>query len=235
MSRSAVEGLDVVVVDVLRATTTIAYAISRGAKVLPLADAALARTHAGTGAILVGEHLGKRLDGFDCNNSPTELAAFDLANKTVVIATTNGTKAVAACAGAHRIFAGALTNAPALARFLCRDGELARDLAIVCAGRSTGALASEDLLGAGAVIAGVIAAVTEATRPAADLWIADGARVACDLFTREREDLLRALRSSDAAQELIDQGNTGDVDIAALHAAHDAVPVLEGGMFVPCG
>ena len=80
-----------------------------------------------------------------------------------------------------------------------------------------------------------MAAVTEATRPGADLWIADGARVACDLFTRQREDLLRALRSSDAEQELIDQGNTGDVDTAAMHASHDAVPVLEGGMFVPCG
>ena len=229
MSKAAVEGLDVVVVDVLRATTTIAYAISRGARVLPLADPAEARTH--TGAILVGEHLGKRLDGFDCNNSPTELAAFDLADKTVVIATTNGTKAIAACATAQRIFAGALTNAPALARYLCSGGELARDLAIVCAGRSTGALAAEDLLGAGAIAV----AVTECTRAGADLWIADGARVACDLFTRQREDLLRALRSSDAAQELIDQGNAGDVDFAAAHASNEAVPVLEGGMFIAAG
>jgi 2-phosphosulfolactate phosphatase len=215
MSPGAVDGLDVVVVDVLRATTTIAYAISRGATVLPLADEHEARTRAAAidGAILAGEHLGKRLDGFDCNNSPTELAAFDLAGKTVVIATTNGTKAVAACASAHRIFAGALTNAPALARFLCTGGELA----------------SEDLLGAGAVVAAVI----EATRPGGDLWIADGARVACDLFTRAREDLLRALRSSDAAQELIDHGNASDVDTAGAHAAHDAVPLLQGGMFVP--
>src|SRR5690349_8055889 len=149
MTQKAIDGIDVVIVDVLRATTTIAFAVSPGARVLALADDAEAIERArafGVAAILAGENMGTQLAGFHCNNSPTELARFDLANKTVVMVTTNGTKAIAACGSAQRVFAGSLANAPALGRALCKTGELERDLAIVCAGRNTGALAFEDLL-----------------------------------------------------------------------------------------
>ncbi|MBA3501523.1 MAG: 2-phosphosulfolactate phosphatase, partial [Deltaproteobacteria bacterium] len=181
----------------------------------------------GAHAILVGEQQGKRLPGFHCNNSPTELAAFDLDGKTVVITTTNGTKAVAACADAHRIFAGALTNAPALGRFLCARGELERDVAVVCAGRSTGALAFEDLLGAGAIVDAIVAG-----SPPANLWVTDGARVAHELFERYRAGLAEAVHSSDAARELVEQGGGGDVDTAGALGACESVPLLREGAFV---
>ena len=239
MSAKAIAGIDVVIVDVLRATTTIAYAVSRGASVLPLADEheALARgAELGDRAILVGEHMGRRLPGFHCNNSKAELAAHELAGKTVVITTTNGTKAVVACAGAHRVIAGAITNAGAVGRFLRGDDRHRaplegrcdqRDVAIVCAGRSTGALALEDLLGAGAIAAAIAAH--------SDVWLADGTRVAHDVFVRARDDLAAAIRSSDAAQDLIEQGNVADVIDAAVHDAHASVPVLQGAMFVAAG
>lgn len=216
ISAKATAGLDVVIVDVLRATTTIVFAVSRGARVMPVADEAeaLAKGRA-LGAVLVGEHLGKRLEGFDCNNSQAELGALALAGKTVVITTTNGTKAIAACAEAHQIIAGALTNASAVAEHLAAG---TRDIALVCAGRSTGALASEDLLGAGAI--------AHAVRARAAIWIADGARVAIELFERGA-----TVASSDAAEELIAQGNRADVDAAAMHDAHTVVPVLRDGCF----
>jgi 2-phosphosulfolactate phosphatase len=228
LSAKAVADLDVVIVDVLRATTTIAFAVSRGARVLPLADEAdaLARGGMDADAILVGERMGKRLDGFHCNNSPCELGAFALGGRVVILTTTNGTQAVAACANARRIFAGALTNAPALGRHLCTTGSLERDLAIVCAGRNTGAIAYEDMLGAGAVVD----AVTSAARPD-NLWLADGARLARDLFTRERAQLASAVESSDAAQELLAQGNA-DVAEAATYGSIDSVAYLSDGMFV---
>jgi 2-phosphosulfolactate phosphatase len=228
---TAVEGVDAVIVDVLRATTTIAFAVSRGAHVLALADEQDARERGaqlGDRAILVGERMGQRLAGFHCNNSPTELGALQLADKVVVITTTNGTQAVAASARAHRIFTGALTNAPALARYLCRSGELERDVAIICAGRSTGALAMEDLLGAGAIAS----AILDAVGPDADLWVADGARVALELFRREQPRLIDAVRDSDAAEELIDHGAAADVGVAAMLGAVSAVPCLRDGMFV---
>jgi 2-phosphosulfolactate phosphatase len=231
MSSKAVTGVDVVIVDVLRATTTIAFAVSRGASVLTLADEkdALAQgATLGDRAILVGERMGQRLEGFHANNSPTELAALALANKVVVLTTTNGTQAVAACATANRVFAGAITNAGALGRYLCPGGSLERDVAIVCAGRSTGALALEDLLGAGAITA----AIAAATSPDANLWIADGARVALDLFDRERADLAAAVARSDAAEEILEHGAGADVALAGQLDSVATVPLLRDGRFV---
>jgi 2-phosphosulfolactate phosphatase len=222
-----------VIVDVLRATTTIAFAVSRGARVLALADDAEALARAkqlGDTAILAGEHMGTQLPGFHCNNSPTELARFDLAGKTVVMVTTNGTKAIAACETAQRVFAGALVNAPALGRALCKTGELERDLAIICAGRNTGALALEDMLGAGAIAS----AVEEATR-GGDLWLADGARLARDFFHLHRPDLSRAVAGSDAAQELVEKGYADDVVTCGTLGELVTAPYLVGGLFTAYG
>lgn len=233
LAAAAVDGLDVVIVDVLRATTTIAFAVASGARVLPLAsvEAALARGRAlGARAIVVGERDGLRLPGCDCNNSPTELAALPLRGKIVVLTTTNGTPAVAACARARRIFAGALTNAPALGAQLCGRGGLARDLAIVCAGRATGALALEDLLGAGAVAAAVVAASRRAGAPAP--WLADSARLASEQFRSARARLDAALRRTDAGRELIARANRADVAAAAAYGTVTAVPRMKGEMFV---
>jgi 2-phosphosulfolactate phosphatase len=234
MTQKAIDGLDVVIVDVLRATTTIVFAVSRGARVLPLADDAEAIERArvlGDAAILAGEHLGTQLAGFHCNNSPTELAKLDLANRTVVMVTTNGTRAIAACASAQRVFAGALTNAPALGRALCRNGALERDLAIVCAGRNTGALAFEDLLGAGAIAS----AVVESAAPGADLWLADGARLARNVFEQHRPDLSCAVASSDAAQELVEKGYADDVVTCGTLGEVMTVPLLVDGQFAVYG
>lgn len=230
LSADAVAGLDVVIVDILRATTTIAFAVAAGARVLPLASAedALARGRAlGERAILVGERMSQRLPGFHCNNSPTELAALALRRKTVVLTTTNGTQAVVACAAARRIFAGAITNAPALGAHLCARGTLARDLAIVCAGRNTGALALEDLLGAGAIAAAVVAAAGRDR-----VWLADGARLALAEFRRARRGIHAAIRQTDAGRDLVALGQRADVAAASAHGAVSTVPRMKGGIFV---
>jgi 2-phosphosulfolactate phosphatase len=224
----AVAGLDVVIVDVLRATSTIVFAVSQGARVMSLADEADALAQGqrlGAKAILVGERMGQPLPGFHCNNSVAELSTLALRGRVVVLTTTNGTQAVAAVRAAKRTFAGALTNAPALGRYLCRRGSLVRDVAIVCAGRSTSALATEDLLGAGAVVAAI---ESSSTRSAP--WLADGARMARDLFRRARS-VRAAVRDADAATELLERGGAADVDAAAAHGSSDAVPILRGGVF----
>lgn len=233
LAPEALTRADVAIVDVLRATSTIVHAVSRGARVLPIAgiDEALARGRTlGKRAVLVGERMGAPLPGFHCNNSTSELAALALDKKIVVLTTTNGTQAVAATRAARRIFAVALTNAPATAGYLCRHGSLERDLAIVCAGRSTGALAVEDLLGAGALIDAVVRASGKRAP-----WVADGARIALELFTRSRSRLRAALRRSDAAEELIERGGTADVDAAGAHGSLPTAVVLRGDTFVSVG
>lgn len=110
-----------IVVDVIRATTTLAVMCDRGcARVLVAGDISAARAcaaeHADEGFLLAGEVGGVRPPGFDFGNSPVELGAANLTEKTLVFSTTNGTRAIHACAGAKAILAGSLRNADAVCR-----------------------------------------------------------------------------------------------------------------------
>ncbi|HEU5438329.1 MAG TPA: 2-phosphosulfolactate phosphatase [Ktedonobacterales bacterium] len=108
-----------IVVDVIRATTTLCVFFERGAREVQLApDVAAARAlrdTLGGGALLAGEIEGAMPPGFDLGNSPVEAARADLAGRTVLFATSNGTRALRACAGGRAVFAGALRNASAVA------------------------------------------------------------------------------------------------------------------------
>jgi 2-phosphosulfolactate phosphatase len=82
-----------VIVDVLRASSTIVAALWAGAlEVIPVEDADEALAMKSPGVVLVGERGGRKIDGFDFNNSPSEMLAADLKDKSVVITTSNGTR-----------------------------------------------------------------------------------------------------------------------------------------------
>lgn len=113
-----------IVIDVIRATTTLTVLFDGGcARVLVAGDIPEARAFAAghPGAyLLAGEVGGLRPPGFDFGNSPVELAAADLRGREVIFATTNGTRALHACAGARAILAGSLRNATAVCRTALR-------------------------------------------------------------------------------------------------------------------
>src|SRR3954447_24007137 len=103
----------VVVVDVLRATTTIVHALAAGARaVVPCLEVEEARQRAANlpagSAVLGGERQGLRIEGFDLGNSPTEYTPERVAGKTVVFTTTNGTRAMLHARGARRVVLGSL-------------------------------------------------------------------------------------------------------------------------------
>ncbi len=109
-----------IVIDVIRATTTLAVVFDRGcARVLVAGDIPEARAfvagHPGR-YLLAGESGGLRPPGFDFGNSPVELASAPLAGRELVFCTTNGTRALRASAGARAILAGSLRNAEAVCR-----------------------------------------------------------------------------------------------------------------------
>lgn len=157
MPQSAVAGGIAVVIDVLRASTTMATALAEGASaVLPVRDVAEARGRAaalGPPAITGGERGGRRIDGFDLGNSPREYGRDRVAGRTVVFTTTNGTAAIDACRDAREVIVGAIVNrtaAAAAARRLALAAGVA-DVHLVCAG-TDGLETREDLLGAGAIL-----------------------------------------------------------------------------------
>lgn len=143
----------VVVLDVLRATTTIIHALQAGAKeVIPCLEIEEARAKhaalpAGT-AILGGERKGRPIEGFDLGNSPDEYTPATVGCKTLVFTTTNGTRAMQRCRQAKRVLIGALVNARNVALALSAE----ENIHIVCAG-TDGQISSEDALAAGIIFA----------------------------------------------------------------------------------
>jgi 2-phosphosulfolactate phosphatase len=138
-----------VVFDVLRATSTVAAWLAAGASgILPCRTVEEARRAQSeiAGAVLLGERNGLPPKGFDHGNSPLEATAERAAGRDLVMTTTNGTRALAAVAGARRVVAGCLGNAAAVAAFLRAHH---KDDTVVMVLAGTGAqFALEDAVGA---------------------------------------------------------------------------------------
>ncbi len=202
----------VVVFDVLRATTTITAALAAGVNPIYIFDRVDdARHEAGppsTSRILAGEQKCLAPDGFDRGNSPRGFSATTDAGKPMFIATTNGTRALAAVAVAPLVLAGALVNAAAVAEVLCgARARTSHDIILLCAG-TEGQASMEDLLGCGAVLSEL------AQRHKLDLE-GDLARVALRLFTAARADLPTVLADSQGGRNVTAAGLAQDIAFAA--------------------
>jgi 2-phosphosulfolactate phosphatase len=147
-----------VVFDVLRATTSILTALANGARsVIPVVEIAeaLARRRQDPGVLLAGERDGVRIQAdqaegveFDLGNSPREFTPARVRDRTVVMTTTNGTRALRACARARRTLVGGYLNLRAVADYLQRQPP--QQLLLVGSGTYEEA-ALEDTLAAGAL------------------------------------------------------------------------------------
>lgn len=206
----------VLVIDTLRATTTAVTYLERGAKTLWLTrtpEKALALR--GEDVVLGGERGGLTIAGFDFGNSPSEAVTQNFTGKTVVMNTTNGTRAahVAAESGKH-VFLAALTNAHAAARRA--KAQATEEIALVCAG-TDGQVSLEDVYTAG-VIAEYLLALGEFTTD-------DGARIALTV-RRTLGNPLEAIGSSSHAAHLGSLGLGEDIAYAAELSTSTIVPTL---------
>lgn len=210
------EGRVAVVVDVIRATTTITTLVeARATRIVAARSHGHARAlrAAYPGALLFGETGGVRPEGFDYGNSPIEAAAAPVAGRTVVMATTNGTDALRAAGAAAAALVGCLRNAAACARAaLDAGGE--RGIVVVCAGRE-GHFAIDDAYTAGAIARHLLdRGRFEPTDSAlAALRLADG-------------DALEVFRRSRAGASLVPVGLGDDVVYCAQADRSTAVPAL---------
>jgi 2-phosphosulfolactate phosphatase len=153
MEGADLQGHTAVVIDVLRASSTIVAALHAGAQriypVVSTEDALKLATSLGRGdALLAGERRGLKVEGFDLGNSPREFTPEAVAGKRIVMSTTNGTRALVAADDAARVLVGAFLNLSAVARAVAG----AERLTILCAGRD-GRFSIDDALCAGMLIA----------------------------------------------------------------------------------
>lgn len=219
-------GRTVVVIDVLRATTTIIHALAAGAKeVVPLLEVEEARQLAaklpGT-ALLGGERTGQRIVGFDLGNSPTEYTPAVMGGKTLIFTTTNGTKAMQRCGQARRILIAGFVNFSALCRELAGE----EGVEIVCAG-TDGHVTREDTLLAGAIVDDWRTSHSDAPLCNDQAEIAADAWRTCAGILSGRDPLAAALRDSRGGRNLIEIGQENDIDLAAQIDRFDIVPELD--------
>jgi 2-phosphosulfolactate phosphatase len=208
-----------VVIDVLRATTTVIHALAAGCTaVRPCICVEEAQHLAGglrAGRVLLGgERGGKPLPGFDLGNSPGAYTPCVCRGRTLVLTTTNGTRALLHAAGADRTLVAGFVNFSAVCEQLRPE---ARPIHIVCAG-ADGAVALEDTLLAGALVEFLSGRGT--TR------LNDGARVAWDCFEHHGRVLEGALEVCTGGALLRRLGYDDDVRAAARIDQFALVPEL---------
>ena len=229
MPAGATAGGVAVVIDVLRASTTIITALAHGAAgIVPVADVDEARRLAGElgpRVVLGGERGGLCIPGFDLGNSPREYSAERVAGRTVVITTTNGTAALHASRDAAEIVVGAIVNRLAVAEAVRRLAGDQGVVHLVCAG-TDGVVSAEDVLAAGAIL-------DAATADGCDDALDDAAREAMAFFRRvaARGDVSAALVDefcrSPGGANLVDLGMEADLPAAAAIDSLAVVPRLD--------
>jgi len=213
-----------VIIDVLRATSTIVTAISNGAKgviaVEDMGDASkIAQNLDSSRYLLCGEKDGVKIEGYNLGNSPREYTSEVVKDKTLILNTTNGTIAIARSALAKEIIIGSFLNMQEVINQLKKTEN---EIVLVCAGWR-GRLSLEDMLCAGQI-------VYELTGGELPLNARDGAKVAFGLYEKFGEDLEDIVKTSNHAMRLQDIIGTEDVSYCCQVDISDVLPVMEDGI-----
>jgi 2-phosphosulfolactate phosphatase len=224
-----ITGKPVLVIDVLRCTTTIVEALANGARaVLPTATAEdalrLAQNLEKDAVLLCGERKMDRIPGFALGNSPLEMTAEAVTDKTIVMATTNGTVAIAATEPASPVIIGAVTNFTAAAAAARAALEEHGEITILCSGRER-SFALED-----AYVAGRFAQVLIPGQARRSADLNDAAIAALELVRRYGDKWKGAIAASTAARALKAAGLKADIAAATEVDQHAIVPLYRERM-----
>lgn len=213
----AIENSIVVVIDILRATSSITYGIENGAEaIIPVMNVEDCLAYTDKGCLLAAERNGQVVEGFDFGNSPFSYTAEKVAGKTVVLTTTNGTKAMhLAQERAYQVIVGSFLNLSAICNYLKKEN---KDALLLCAGWKDN-FNLEDTLFAGAVIEQI----------QNDFTVGDDASVAAlDMYQLAKGDLREYLKKSSHSHRLIKLNIEEDVKFCLKLDVCQAIPILDG-------
>jgi 2-phosphosulfolactate phosphatase len=213
----------VVVIDVLRASSTIITALANGAReVIPASTVEAAMKIAGNlgpdQALLGGERNGRTIPGFDLGNSPAEYVASRVQGKSIIFSSTNGSQAMVKARYAAELVIGAFLNMAEVAAFV---RERSKDFVVLCSGRN-GGFSLEDTVCAGMLIARVAEEL--------DPVLSDSAVAAMSLYRSLGRGILKMMRGSDHGRYLEEIGFGGDIRYCAGVDTLPVVPLLEGNV-----
>ena len=211
----------VVVIDILRATSSIVYGIDNGAEaIIPVAQVEDCLAYAGRDYLLAAERNGEVVTGYDFGNSPFSYTKEKVAGKTVVLTTTNGTKALhMARESAHQVVMGAFLNLQTLCNWLeIQD----KNVLLLCAGWKD-KFNLEDTLFAGAVVEKLRGAFSH---------VDDSSVAAEDLYSCAKNDLRKYLHKSSHSHRLAQLDIEEDVKFCLQLDICETIPVLVGDALV---
>lgn len=213
----------VIVIDVLRATSTIISALAAGsASVMPVETVMEAKAEQRPGDLLGGERFGRKITGFDLGNSPVEYTENIVKGRRIILTTTNGTRALHKAMRADYVLAGALLNASACAT---AAAELRRDVVLLCAGAHD-RFAAEDGICAGLFIE-LLQANVKPSVEADDLGTA-----MLGFYRNNASNIHEVIRSGITGRKLLKMGLKQDVDACSAIDIFDVVPRLSGDSLV---
>jgi len=225
----------VVVIDVLRASTTITYAMRSGAReIIPVASVEQAMKIVGnlhsTSTILCGERGGKRITGFQLGNSPFEYTEEAVKGKALILTTTNGALALTKAKYARQCFVSSFVNLSATVEALATIESIASEhLIILCSGREE-EFSLEDATCAGMLITRLQARFGQSyskTDGSTVDHLSDSARAALSVSRQYGADIYRTLIESDHGRNLIELGFEADILAASQIDSVPLVPVME--------
>ncbi len=217
---------NIVVIDVLRASTTVAVALKNGAReIIPVANIELAVKISGSlfGEVTLrgGERNGKMIQGFNLGNSPLEYTEATVRGKSVIYCTTNGSVAMAKSRYARNMAVGSFVNLSIVVEYM---KEINNDFHIICAGKnaSFSAFSLEDAVCAGMMITKMSEEKT------LELQLTDAAVAAKVLYKSFGRSIPKMLKNSDHGRYLLEIGFEDDIKLCAAVDSVPVLPVLSG-------
>ena len=214
----------VVVVDVLRATSAICTAFDLGVQsIVPVSMIEDALDYKGKkNHLLAAERNGSIVSGFDIGNSPTNYRTIDFNGKTLVLTTTNGTKAINIAKDNHEVVIGSFLNIKSITDYLKVKQ---RDVIILCAGwRDDFCL--EDTIFAGAL--------TDSLMQTKQFYYENDSTInALLLYENAKDNLYDFLSNSQHRRRLQHLGIDKDVYYCLEHNKTSVVPIYSDGRLIP--
>ncbi len=222
---------NIVVLDVLRASTTIIVALNNGAReIIPVASIESAVKISGSlfGEVTLrgGERNGKMIEGFNLGNSPLEYGEAAGKGKSIIYCTTNGSVAMAKSRYARTLVIGAFVNLSTVVDYIRAEK---KDFLLICAGRlnSIGYFSLEDAVCAGMMIQNLM------KDESLELELSDSAKASLALHKSFGRSILKMLRSSEHGKYLAEIGFTEDLKICAAVDSVPILPILQGTVIKP--
>ena len=219
-----VSGRAVAVIDVLRASTSIAVALDNGAKAIVPFDKSddvveRSKAFAKSDVRLAGERKSLAISGFDLGNSPQSFTREMVENKTILMSTTNGTGAITATQGARDVIIASYVNFSTSLAFLRAALRGGTDIALICAGQDR-RFALEDAACAGRYAHHIAKRLTSVT-------MNDGAQACVLIDKKYGENLKRLFEASDHGRYLKEQGFDEDLAVCAGVDTHAVLAVYQ--------